>query len=39
MGMNWLPHASRLSRGFTSQLKGVSQQCPKGWITEKDVDG
>src|SRR5207244_11540495 len=29
MGMNWLPHASRLSRGFTWQLKGVSQQCQK----------
>jgi hypothetical protein len=27
MGMTLLPHASRLSRGCTMQLKGVSQQC------------
>lgn len=30
MGMISRPHASRLSRGFTSQLKGVSQQCHEG---------
>ena len=33
MGMNWLPHASRLTRGFTWQLKGVSQQCQDSSIT------
>ena len=29
--MNWLPHASLPTKGFSTRLKGVYQQCPKGW--------